>query len=272
MYKGEIKKILNSTRRKMVILFLILISLLDILMVYYRPLKEYIDYKEKYVNGIDWSYFSHPCYAGFLNGHSIGHIAQAIYVWLLPLVILLLYSDLYIHERKNGMDLVYRSKIGSKKFLAKKIKCSFLLSALLAFSTITINFIVIMIFFRKGTDMRGAEQLVGYGAEPFFEWQFYHPYLTYLVFSLLFVVLVGACGAMTQALAILIKDIKGTYMISFMIWIFQFALGEDNLSVAMQPFTEATPKQIIIAFCRQLIISIVCVIIVVYRGRKYEEI
>lgn len=269
MIQQEKMKVSLSRMRRGIIAFLILIPFVDIFSVYYYPVKDFFQFMKVYNYQINWNLFYHPVFGSFLSGNSIGHLTQALFFWLLPITLLLLFSDYSILEKKSRMRDVYITKIGRKQYIKDKLLYSFLLPMKISAISFLINFVVVNIVMHKATDMLGMEQHIETWAGTYFYWQFHHLYLAYFQHLIQTVILVGLCGLMCQAVSFLFKDKKIVYVICFLIWILQFR--ERGLSEVIQPFTEYGRKDMLFSFGINIIITIFFVCLAVKRGVVEDE-
>lgn len=269
MIQQEKMKVSLSKMRRGIIAFLILIPFVDIFGVYYSPVKEFLQFMENYNYQINWNFFIHPVFGSFLSANSIGHLAQALFFWLLPITLLLLFSDYSILEKKSGMRDVYITKIGRKQYIKSKLVYSFLLPVKISAISFLLNFLVVNIVMHKATDTLGNEQHIETWAGTYFYWQFHHLYLAYFQHLIQAVILVGLCGLMCQAVSLLFKDKKIVYTVCFLIWIVQFK--NRGLGEVIQPFTEYGLKDVFLAFGINFMITIFFVGLAVKKGVVEDE-
>lgn len=270
MIQQEKMKVSLSKIRRGIIIFLILIPFVDIFCVYYAPLHEFFKYIKSYHYQIPWNFFSHPVLGSFLSASSVGHLTQALFFWLLPITLLLLFSDYSILEKKCGMMDVYITKIGRKSYIKNKLLYSFLLPMKVCGLSLLINFIVVNIVMHKAYDLHGMEQHLDAWAGTYYEWQLHHMYLSYLQHFVQAIILVGLCGLMCQSVSLLVKDKKLVYVICFIVWILQFAF-DPGLSEVFQPFTEYSLKDMFLSFFINFIITLIFVVFAVKKGVVEDE-
>ena len=184
----------------------------------------------------------HPTFMSLLSGQS-ALVFYALFFWIFPITITLLYCGEYIQENKKHMNYVYISKVGRKKYFMSKLGCSFIVTALYFGIPLLVNLIVSILFLNGGTSFLGFEELKasdflanGHGSE-FLYYCFHHPYVAWLIYFIITILVLGFAAVMSQCIAMISKDIKITLSVSFAIWISLFSIKYD-LTMAIQPFTE----------------------------------
>jgi hypothetical protein len=230
------------------IIFLLLIPLIDLLMNW---------------NGntmISKEYVLHPSMASFLSGHSMGHITQMLYIWMLPLYLLITYCDYYIQEKKVGYNIMLLSRISKRDLIKSKMIISFFVPFLISFISVSLNFVLANIIFKGGVYFSGLERFVARGIN-ILHISIQHPIITYIIYILVFSLITGGCGIICTGICLLFPKYKVTYPIVFFIWIIQIAMPY-SLTYAMQPFIEYGLDYIIPA----LLIFLIIVLIVSVSG------
>lgn len=188
-------------------------------------------------------YFNvHPTFISLLSGQS-ALVFYALFFWIFPITITLLYCGRYAQENKSHMNYIYISKAGRRKCFASKLACSFIVSTVCTGIPLVINLIISILFLNGGTSFLGFEELKasdflanGHGSE-FLYYCFHHPYVAWLVYFIITILVMGLAGIMSQCIAMISKDIKITLSVSFAIWISLFSIKYD-ITMAIQPFTE----------------------------------
>lgn len=163
-----------------------------------------------------------------------------IYIWFMPVFLILAYCEKYITERKKGMVNVYLSKISKKNFFLKKIFCSFTVSAIFSGVPVLLNLIINIILMHNGTEFLGLET---YSKEILGEYLYnsmQHPYLCWFLYFISFVFVMGLLGAMCEAFCFIFKDNKLAYIVSLALWMINFATPAICINDAIQPLQPET--------------------------------
>ena len=111
MLKSELYRISKSSRGRAVALAFILIPFIDVILNWHEDFKGY----EGYENLI-YENLSHPSFASFLSGSSRGHVGQILMIWILPVYILIAYSDSGITDYKTGFKQCSLLRGSKKKY------------------------------------------------------------------------------------------------------------------------------------------------------------
>ncbi len=274
MITSELKKIFFSKKSLLFLLLLLLIPLYDLYMnatMYPESLSEAM--KIYGAGGI-----LHPSEAAFLTGRSIGHLPQMAFVWILPVYCLSIYCDLFVVEKRSGFVEAVAARIGFSRYYVYKILFSFGFFFCITLVVLLINYGLACIVFNGGTDLGGmADNYLTRGVGDAFNiWEIQHPYITYLLFVLSFSVITGGCGALCTAISILIPDYKRLYPICIFAWLIQFMLsfflGFQDITAAIQPFTEYNGTDFLAAHIIWLITILVAIFLVVVRRLHKDEI
>lgn len=243
MLTSEIYRVLTNKKSIFFICLLIVIPFLDLLMNISSSYLNYWLHPEAYGEQLSKKNLLHPAAASFLSGSSMGHIAQMLLIWILPLYLLLIYSDFYILEKKIGYSNITYSRFSRKDLLKNRFLLSFLLPFIILFTSLLLNFVLALIIFRGGQSFLGMEMYVDSHGH-LLALSLKHPYVTYMIYLLVFSILAGCYGVMCLALSLLLPNYKYVYPIAFLIWIIQI-MSPYSLSYLMQPFIEYGFKEII---------------------------
>lgn len=266
MFGHEWNMIMKDRRTKLIFLFMIGLVVFDL----YRQYDSWF-FEMGYLG--KWEYASvedilHPAEAAFLSATTIGHIAQMLYLWFLPVYLLLMYCDKAIAETKSGYFNVLILKVGKKKVLRTKYKFAFLLGFLTTFSSLMINYIATIILFGGGKE-QGLE-VSSYPDHIIFTLSMQHPYTSYFIYILVVAVLAGGCAMICMGLSFMIYQYRYLYLASFLIWYLQI-IAPCSLDYVMQPFIEYDIEYMIPAILVFMMIWCSVVLIgYVYRMKKDE--
>ncbi|AXC55055.1 DUF2705 family protein [Bacillus subtilis] len=211
----------------------------------------------------------HPAFAFFLSGTSVGHASQMILLWFLPIYFLLLCSDDSIQDYKTGYYHILISKVGRKKYCLEKIFTSFVVSFLTMFSSLLINFLLVQIFFFKGTFKNDLDQ-IKFPDNSLYTFSMAHPYVAIMLFSIICCIMSGFVGALGSSLSLFFRNKKYAYPASFFIW-FLLILKKNSLMLLFQPFTEYGFNVLFPILCLSIFIFLVIISSIILYEAKYNE-
>ena len=179
----------------------------------------------------------HPAFMSLLSGQAYFGL-YALFFWIAPVTITLIYCWRHIQESKNRMNYVYISKVGRKKYFLSKLSCSFIIPIVYFGIPLIVNLFVAMISLNGGTSFMGLEVFSVYDFDSASrQYLINHPYIGWPIYFVVAMVVLGLAGVMTQCIGMISKDIKVTLSVSFAIWISMFSIKYD-MTMAIQPFTE----------------------------------
>lgn len=244
--KVYLKKILSDSIKNKVLLFLMIWPCFEI--IYYVYTAVY------YKSGVLKPYL---CF--FLSGNSagIGHIFQAVFLWFLPLYLLIINSEDVIEEQRTRLELIIVSKVGKRKYIETHLRKSFVLSFLFIFAALMYNLLLVNIIFCGGINDRSGGISV--------QSQLLVKLYGYPVFAeVLFSVIVAWCAALISALGTMLtfafRERKMVYSFTMLLWFIPF-LMEPSLMLLFQPFSEYDLDVLIPLL---LYVSIVYILIIVF--------
>jgi hypothetical protein len=209
----------------------------------YANFFDYWLHPEAYGGKLSRENLLHPAYASFLSGTSQGHVAQMLLIWILPLYILLIYSDFYILEKKIGYSHITYTKCSRSELLKARFFLSFFLPFIILLFSLLLNFVLSLIIFNGGQNFMGLEMYPDHNVT-LLTLSLKHPYIAYIIYLFVFAILAGCCGLMCTALSLLFPHYKYVYPAAFFIWILQIMLP-NSLTYLMQPFIEYGFREII---------------------------
>ncbi len=225
----RLRRLLSEKKKLFMILFLILFPSVEILQVFYESWK--VERELPYA-----------MYATFLSGYSRGHVVQVLYLWFLPLYLLIINGEECIEEFQTGYKNVLVCKFGKRKYIRSKLQSAFLRSGCVVGIGLCLNFILVQIAYRGGRHLRyeGKYKVFDPRIMPetsLFEWSYTHPVwanIMYIAVAILFAALVGTVGTM---LAIVLHDRRLVYAITFALW-FVPIIFKNSFMFVFQPFCE----------------------------------
>lgn len=237
MLKKELCGVFKSRRQMIFIIIMIVLPIIDFILVYTHTTKwEYMMHPDAYLNPPPPEWLTHPALASFLSGSSRGHLTQMIYIWLMPLLILNIYSDGYISEYVRGYTNAILTRVKKRKYLMSKYLSSFIVPFCVVLVSLGINFALSLVMLHDGLSFQGLETLAERGG--FFAFEINHPNINYCLYILRASIMAGLCGVMCQSLAFIFRGYKSIYFISFVIWKFLISLRDSSITYVFQPFIE----------------------------------
>lgn len=106
--RQQLNRIISDKKSIGMIIFMLVIPILDIVQIYYQDI----------INGeIGKPY---PLYVTFLSCYSQGHIFQMIYLWFLPLYLLVIVGEESIVDYITGYKNILICKMGKINIFYKK--------------------------------------------------------------------------------------------------------------------------------------------------------
>lgn len=224
MIKQELIKVFNSKKGKYVFGVLMIISIADNIsgVVQSGPL--------------GYLYNTHPAMLSLLSGQA-GLIFYALFVWLLPITLMILYCDKIIKEESTGIKNIYLSKCSRKKFFMSKLSVSFLLPSIYCGIPLLTNLLISIVLNKEGSSFFGLEQMEIENIGWFWYNSIRHPYIAWFIYFLSALFVFGLLGVMCQSVAVITSDNKTAYIASFAVWI-TFFCSKYNITMIIQPYTE----------------------------------
>ncbi|AMV59941.1 Hypothetical protein ADU71_0262 [Pediococcus damnosus] len=264
MLRFEISKLLKNRRFIFFAILIILVPEMDLL----------IQLKNQFEVGFDTaSYITNPAMASFLAGNSIGHYGQMILIWLLPVILLNLYTDQHVSEIKNGYQNATLIRESRKKVYQTKLALSAIIPGLLVFISLLLNFVIALLVWHGGKDFSGMEdelqQLKAVKSFQLLVFQMKHPYGTMVIYIFIFTIMVAIFGMVTQAIVFMFPNYYIAYPFAFLLWIVQI-MSPYSSTYFMQPFIEYGLRFIIPAIIIYLSSSLIVIGIGYFRQVKAD--
>jgi len=225
MLKEELLKTFKSKKSLLIFCYLIIVAISDNVCGILQT-------------GESGGYFNaHPAYMSLLSGQS-ALVFYALFIWLLPVTVILLYCSRYNQEYKNHMQYIYTVKAGRKKYFFSKLGCSFIVSVIYFGLPLVINLIIYVLFLHGGTSFCDLETMSASElGSNFLYYCIQHPYIAWIGYFIVAIIVFGLAGAMSQSIAIISNDNRITLSVAFAIWIALFSTKYD-LTMAIQPYCE----------------------------------
>lgn len=255
MLSSHIYRIFHSRRSLITILLIILLPFSEIAQLLYFQANTGIHY--------------HPTIAFFLSGTSIGHVSQIVLLWFFPIYFLLICADDSIQDFETGYFFILNMRVNKKTYFIEKVCTSFLISMLVMAISLIINFFVVLIVFRGGSDSNGLFEIT-FENNKLFDFSIHRPYLAVLFFSIIASYLAGICGALGAALSVFFRDRKFSYPAAFLIW-FAFVLKKNSVMLLVQPFAEYGLDILIPTFISiSVLFSLIILFIGIYEVNRHD--
>lgn len=179
---------------------------------------------------------AHPAFISLLSGQS-AIVFYALFVWILPITLILLYCSRYNQERKSNMDYIYLTKVGRKSYFCSKMISSFILPVIYCGIPLLLNLFIYMLFLNGGTSFCDLESMSADDLGSYLYYCVNHPYIAWFGYFFAALIMFGLAGILSQSIAIIAKDNRITLAFSFALWIAFFSFKYD-ITMIIQPYTE----------------------------------
>lgn len=218
MFKSHLRRIFFDYRKIVLLAILLLLPSMEViqLIVQYSRL----GYPNKY-----------NMY--FLSGCGRGHVFQVIYLWLMPIYLLLFMGDDAIIDSKLGYKNILVSKTGKKKYVLEKVLINFFVPFIIVIVALLINCIFVNIL---GGDRPWITEAEGV-TDGLSSLYIHHPMIAYYGFALVTAFFCGLIGSIGAILSVFFQDRKFTYPATFFIWFF-LIIKDGSIMLVFQPYAE----------------------------------
>lgn len=228
MIKSEFYKIRKSIKVKITYLMIMVIAICQAI--------DSIIYAEFCVEqGGD---YLNPMFMSLLsNNNTFSYIR--VFLWPMPIFIILSYTSNYYIEKKNGLANIYYTRVARRRYYFNKIFVAFVHSFLLAMIPLVINLIINNIFIEHYDGSYYYYALETYTIEEMGEYCYYsirHPFVAYAAYMFSASFIVGMLGILCQSVCMILKDNKLSYIVTFAIWMLYFSTVKYGVNDAMIPF------------------------------------
>ncbi|MGM0807467.1 MAG: hypothetical protein ACQET8_22440 [Bacillota bacterium] len=222
------------------------------------------------LNG-QWQEKFTPNYSHFLVGNSEGHMMQILFLWFLPIYLLIMVCENYIQDLLSGENKIMILKLGKRKYFGTYLFFSFLSSFTIILMTLLINSILSFIVNHDGvySPTEGVSQTI-LQARPMLAYQLSHPTTTNIIFIIITSFLVGLLAATITSICFIFPSRKYAYFLSFILW-YLLIMGSNSILLVFQPFTEYTFIHLLRIFVQTvLIFSIIICASYLYKVKTDE--
>jgi hypothetical protein len=213
-----------------------------------------------------------PSQSLFLVGNSEGHMMQILFLWFLPIYLLIMVCENYIQDVETGENKILILKLGKKKYFGSNLFISFISSFAVFFLSLLLNFIISFIINKDGTHNPSAyisQQLLE--VRPMLAYQLSHPVITNLVFILISSLLVGILALTITSICFIFPSRKYAYFLSFILW-FLLIMGSSSILLIFQPFTEYPFKHLLKIILQTIILFSIIICSSYFYKVKTDEI
>lgn len=198
-----------------------------------------------------------PNQSFFLVGNSEGHMMQILFLWFLPLYLLVMVGENYIQDVESGKNNILILKKGKKQYFKTSLLFSFTSTFIAVFLSLLINYILVCIINFNGTaspfdySEQQLSQIKQFNPTLFFELS--HPTITNFIFILISSLISGLLGAVVTSICFIFPKRVYTYFSSFILW-FLLIMGNSSILLLYQPFTEYSLQHLLQILLQILII------------------
>lgn len=259
--KSEFIKYIKSKKFLIVFIVLMILSIVQSVDTFYYT--KIIDFYGININ---------PAFISILsNNNNIKY--TCILFWLMPIYLILSYCDKYNIEKKRGLHNLYLTKMSRKKHFFVKMGIAFINPFILVGIPVLFNLLTNISFLYGGNSFFGFESYPREQLEVFEYYPMEHPYITYLLYFLSFLVINGVLSCMCQSICIITKDNKISYVLCLALWMVYFTDPVFSVDAAIHPFTFEYPLSWCISSAAFFCIPAIIIIIIAYiisMGRKDE--
>ena len=276
--RQQLNRIISDKKSIGMIIFMLVIPILDIVQIYYQDII--------ICNGEMGN--PYPLYVTFLSCYSQGHIFQMIYLWFLPLYLLVIVGEESIVDYITGYKNILICKMGKNKYILQNQTISIrnrwlqwcawknLFGIVWVYSRLGLNLILSQIVFNGGTKTRFDSEPLKYNSfvmiKTFlFEISYTHPLTTNIVYILITAIFAGVLGMMGAALAISIHERKMVYALTFAIWFIPILFKNSSMHI-FQPFMEYDFNVIVPMAIWCIVLYILVIITAIIWEKKIVEV
>jgi hypothetical protein len=187
----------------------------------------------------------------FLVGHTEGHMMQILFLWFLPIYLLIMVSEYYIQDVSSGSNTVQIVKVGKKKYFTNQLLFSFLVAFTVMLLALLVNLALVSLINYSGAYDPNTSSLGLYRKyipqHPELAYGYFmltHQTLANLISILLVSFLSGVTAVGLTALCFLFPKRVYAYFLGFALW-FLIITGKHALLAAFNPFTDRPWTQLL---------------------------
>lgn len=236
-----------------------------VLLIFFPTLEVFIHIRQAIASGTAY----YPDYCSFLscNTVGVGHTLQSIYLWLLPLYMLFIFSNDCIWDFESGYVNLIQAKMGKKKYIIENLKKSFWGASGIICIGLLLNLLISHIVFFGAAGDKYEDELI---LNTFYRFEIEHKLLTNIIFILLCSFVLGMVSMASTMMSISIKNIKIVYGFIFTLWI-ALCLKKNSVVLLFQPHSEYYLDTLIPLFLEVVFLFGVICLIFYLKETKFEK-
>ena len=221
MYKSHLKRILSNPIKVFILLLLLIFPSMEVFQLMQQ------------LDGLELTRSIYTLF--FLSGAGRGHLFQVIYLWLLPLYLLIVVGDDSCIDEKIGYKYTLMSRVGKNKYLREKWRTSFGIAGVVMFVSLLCNVILVcLVFNTRCSDKYLIDNMQGTTLESIY---IKYPLLSYFAFMLIASIISGLLGLLGAVVSTTFRNKKYSYAIVFLMWLI-FIVMDDSIMLVLQPYIE----------------------------------
>ena len=243
------KRIINNPLNLTAIIVVMLLPMIDV----------FYSLKDVYLGGSVLL----PDLASFLAG-TIGHGAQTVLLWYLPVYFLIICADDCIEDHKTGCKYILISKLGKKKYLYINIIKGFVIGFTVMFVSLVFNLLIVHVLFNGGTyisaEISSSEKN--------------HLLQNSLLINIIYIIFVSfMTGILSMGASALADAIHNRFLLYPIVFIFWYiaSFGDRPIILAFQPFSEYTIQDCLPMITFVLIYNLLFVLFSLIKVLHYDK-
>lgn len=221
MYKSHLKRILGNPIKVSILLLLLIFPSMEVFQLMQQ------------LNGLELTRSIYTLF--FLSGAGRGHLFQVIYLWLLPLYLLIIVGDDSCIDEKIGYKYALMGRAGKNKYLREKWRTSFGIAGVIMFVSLLFNVILIcLVFNSRCSDQYLTDNMQGTTLESIY---ISYPLWSYFAFMIIASIISGFLGLLGAVVSTTFRNKKYSYAIVLLVWLI-FIVMDDSIMLVLQPYIE----------------------------------
>lgn len=255
MYKSHWKRIANNPIKIFLLLFLLLFPSMEVFQLM------------RQLDGLELTRSIYTLF--FLSGAGRGHLFQVVYLWLLPLYLLMVVGNDSCIDEKTGYKYVLMCRVGKNKYLREKWGASFVIAGVVMFVSLLCNVIFVsLVFHARCSDEYLAANMQGTTLEHIY---IGFPLLSYFAFILSASMISGFLSLFGSVVSTTFRNKKYSYAIVFLVWLI-FIIMDDSIMLVFQPYIEYSLDVLIKIVVKFMLVCCLSVLgAVIYEKKRVYE-
>ena len=224
---NELKKLFLSKKRVFVLLMFLLIGILYFI---HGLITDF------HIYPIDPAYMMvDRMFLGIAYFWGTEYVMIALYV--MPIWMLVIYTDILIKEISSGYSKLIIIKMGKTKYFIQKITSNFLITAGIMLTMLFINYVLVNISSIAYTNLPDQHTYLRFvESGSIAEKELLHPQISMLKKIFLTSFYTGLWGIITTNIIYLFKEKKFVYPLVFFSWFYLVGSRKFNVMIAIQPY------------------------------------